>query len=44
VLARHSDQIALLANQVLAGARAPFAAAPEVQRLLDAIPAAVVQP
>jgi hypothetical protein len=44
VLTRHADQVVLLANQVLAGARAPLAVAPEVQRLLDAIPAAEVQP
>jgi maltose-binding protein MalE len=44
VLTRHADQVVLLANQVLAGARAPLAVAPDFQRLLDAIPAAEVQP
>jgi len=44
VLDRHTEQVVLLANQVLAGARAPLAVAPEFQRLLDAVPAAEVQP
>jgi hypothetical protein len=44
VLTLHDDQVVLLANQVLAGARSPLAVAPEFQRLLDAIPAAEVQP
>ena len=44
VLDRQTEQVVLLANQVLAGARAPLAVAPEFQRLLDAVPAAEVQP
>jgi len=44
MLTLHDDQVVLLANQVLAGARSPLAVAPEFQRLLDAIPAAEVQP
>jgi maltose-binding protein MalE len=44
VLARHSDQAVRLANQVLAGARAPLDVAPEFQRLLDAVPTAEPKP
>ena len=44
VLDRQTEQVVLLANQVLAGARAPLAVAPEFQPLLDAVPAAEVQP
>jgi maltose-binding protein MalE len=44
VLDRYTEQVVLFANQVLAGARAPLAVAPEFQRLLDAVPAAEVQP
>jgi hypothetical protein len=44
VLVRHSDQAVRLANQVLAGARAPLDVAPEFQRLLDAVPTAEPKP
>jgi maltose-binding protein MalE len=44
VLTRHADQVVLLANQVLAGARAPLDVAPEFQRLLDAVPTAEAKP